>query len=689
MVRAYDKTGLVTAITSFDAAGREEDRTRFSYDPCGLVVLAENKASRVEYIRDKNGRVVEEDINGRRVKSRYDACGRRVERRVFSGLDRPEATRIGEHIARYAYDPTGLVEHIAIGAHEPLEIYRDGLGREVARLSKAGFRLDQAFDPVGQLTQQSFGRQTGEPYHRRYAWDRAGAPTSIDDVIWGEARYSYDGNGQVSAAASSDGHGERFAYDGARNLVGASATGQERRHWSRFDGHAVDEAGRGPEAGWQLTPGGVVEAARGPRGERVFLAHDACGRVVERRVERDGFRPKVWHYQWDALDRLIGCVTPDGARWTYAYDPFGRRLSKARRLREAELAWARMRFTEAFQRSGLGDAGLLAAAPQRPEGARSDGLPVVGRAYAYDGDQIIEDAPLRLGGEAIWAEATRWHYELETFRPLAKEDPDGTLSYIVADHLGTPRDIVSEQGTLVWSARYSTWGVLIGVFTPPAASHDDDLRRTQGRFGHTGYYGALSLAEDPHALAAVCPLRFPGQWQDEETGLYYNRHRHYDPLAAQYVSPDPIGLGGGDRPQGYVERPGVWTDPLGLKSTPSLPAFDGKTTHGMLRLNEGGADIPLRSDSKIPGYQNYPSSGHVEGKAAIIIRENNSTGGTVWHNNTNGTCGFCRSNVPTLLPEGSTLTIIPPEGAVAGNAQATIAPSTIIGNSAIPKIPQR
>ena len=32
-----------------------------------------------------------------------------------------------------------------------------------------------------------------------------------------------------------------------------------------------------------------------------------------------------------------------------------------------------------------------------------------------------------------------------------------------------------------------------------------------------------------------------------------NRHRYYDPLTAQYVSPDPAGLAGGYRPLGYVE----------------------------------------------------------------------------------------------------------------------------------------
>ncbi|WP_317246743.1 MULTISPECIES: RHS repeat-associated core domain-containing protein [Pseudomonas chlororaphis group] len=62
----------------------------------------------------------------------------------------------------------------------------------------------------------------------------------------------------------------------------------------------------------------------------------------------------------------------------------------------------------------------------------------------------------------------------------------------------------------------------------------------------------------------TCPIRFPGQYYDEESGLHYNRHRYYDPETAQYLSPDPLGLGGGTRPQGYVDNPLSWVDPLGL-----------------------------------------------------------------------------------------------------------------------------
>lgn len=40
-------------------------------------------------------------------------------------------------------------------------------------------------------------------------------------------------------------------------------------------------------------------------------------------------------------------------------------------------------------------------------------------------------------------------------------------------------------------------------------------------------------------------LRYPGQYFDSWTGLYYNWNRHYHPGTGKYVSGDPMGLAGG------------------------------------------------------------------------------------------------------------------------------------------------
>ena len=70
-------------------------------------------------------------------------------------------------------------------------------------------------------------------------------------------------------------------------------------------------------------------------------------------------------------------------------------------------------------------------------------------------------------------------------------------------------------------------------------------------------FGSLALKDDPEAIDAlqICPIRFQGQWEDGETGLSYNRFRHYEAALGQYASPDPIGILGGTRQQGYVSHP--------------------------------------------------------------------------------------------------------------------------------------
>lgn len=68
-----------------------------------------------------------------------------------------------------------------------------------------------------------------------------------------------------------------------------------------------------------------------------------------------------------------------------------------------------------------------------------------------------------------------------------------------------------------------------------------------------------------HPSGASTPLRFPGQYDDPETGLHYNNQRYYDPVTGAYLSPDPLGLAPSPNPHAYVPNPHVLTDPLGLE----------------------------------------------------------------------------------------------------------------------------
>jgi RHS repeat-associated protein len=60
------------------------------------------------------------------------------------------------------------------------------------------------------------------------------------------------------------------------------------------------------------------------------------------------------------------------------------------------------------------------------------------------------------------------------------------------------------------------------------------------------------------------PIRLQGQYDDEETGLHYTRHRYYDPAVGQFISEDPIRLLGGLNLHAYAANTIGWVDPLGL-----------------------------------------------------------------------------------------------------------------------------
>ncbi|WP_077709460.1 polymorphic toxin type 34 domain-containing protein, partial [Escherichia coli] len=103
------------------------------------------------------------------------------------------------------------------------------------------------------------------------------------------------------------------------------------------------------------------------------------------------------------------------------------------------------------------------------------------------------------------------------------------------DHRGLPLALISKEGTTEWCAEYDEWGNLLNE-------------------------------ENPHQLQQL--IRLPGQQYDEESGLYYNRHRYYDPLQGRYITQDPIGLKGGWNFYQYPLNPVTNTDPLGLEVFP-------------------------------------------------------------------------------------------------------------------------
>ncbi|MCL4748113.1 MAG: RHS repeat-associated core domain-containing protein, partial [Burkholderiaceae bacterium] len=126
---------------------------------------------------------------------------------------------------------------------------------------------------------------------------------------------------------------------------------------------------------------------------------------------------------------------------------------------------------------------------------------------------------------------------------------------IHGDHLGTPLAITDSQQRVIWLADYDAFGraqvrsLPRNLLTPKASG--------------------TSLIGTAHATSPDRPfefhLRFAGQYEDIETGWHYNWHRYYDPETGRYLTPDPIGIRGGNNSYAYVGNdPFGAVDPDGL-----------------------------------------------------------------------------------------------------------------------------
>ena len=156
----------------------------------------------------------------------------------------------------------------------------------------------------------------------------------------------------------------------------------------------------------------------------------------------------------------------------------------------------------------------------------------------------------RAGAEEQPSDVTAWLFDGDSFTPLAKFI-DGRSYTIISDHIGAPSAMVAQNGETVW-------GMELDLYGRP-------IKRDGG---------------------GKCPFRFPGQYEDDETGLYYNRFRYYDPESGMYTQSDPIGLEGGNPTlYGYVRDPNKWIDPFGLVQHHLIPQEMLRNLGFMRQLN--------------------------------------------------------------------------------------------------------
>ncbi|GIM77861.1 hypothetical protein Aau02nite_78020 [Amorphoplanes auranticolor] len=404
---AYTDAAGTTTHYRYDALGRVVERrvgdrvTRLGYDAAGLVESVAGPDATVRFERDAEGRVTAETINGRTVRTSYD--GARVAARTT-----PSGRR-----SRWTYDAQGRPESLATGAHL-LRFEHDAAGREISRAIGDLVALRQSFDAAGRLAVQHIADAT----EQGFSYDAADRITAI-----GDRSFSTDDTGRIRTVTGAAGETEHYEYDEAGNLIG---TGRDR---------------------WELDGTMLV------RSDDATFDYDGKGRLV-RRADTTG----TWEFTWDAEDRMTGVTTPDGDRWHYLYDGFGRRITKRR----------------------LG----------------ADGRVLAEVHFAWSGDLLLE--------QSDGTTTTTWDYRPDGSAPVAQTDDDA-LHAVITDTVGTPTHLVTPGGALSWWSRGDLWGRSRQTgSTPlrfPGQYHDAETGLHYNRFRYYDPATARYVSPDPLGLS--------------------------------------------------------------------------------------------------------------------------------------------------------------------------------------------
>ena len=280
-----------------------------------------------------------------------------------------------------------------------------------------------------------------------------------------------------------------------------------------------------------MIPPAVSVSGKGWRGETRDYDYDGASRLtnVQSLSNPESFiydalgNRQNGNAQFDAANR----ITQDN-NFTYTYDINGNRTEKVNKL------------TGEVERYSYNSLDQLIRYRVYPD---NNTATVATVDYTYDygplGRRWSKQNTLAAGAtQFYWSGAnligennggTVRRYLLEGVTPTGFVE-NGQVYHYLKDHLGTAHEIVDESGDTLWQGDYTSFG---------------EVAET------------INLVDNN--------LRFAGQYQDQESGLYYNYFRYYDPELGRYITSDPIGLNGGMNTYLYANvNPLIYADPYGL-----------------------------------------------------------------------------------------------------------------------------
>ncbi|SEL46706.1 RHS repeat-associated core domain-containing protein, partial [Variovorax sp. YR750] len=565
----------------FDPLGRLSERRageqseRFAYDRNGRLLEATNSDARLQWFYDPAGNLTREHhhyVERKRTavwQHRYDELNQRI------ATVRPDG-----HVTQWLTYGSGHVHGLMVDGQNILDFERDDLHREIAREQGNGLSQRQKYDPAGRLLEQQISRtkpgviESIAGIRRSYSYDKAGQLVGIGDSRRGNLSYRYDPVGRLLEANSRLGR-ETFAFDPAGNIVDPPATNDALRHPASklLDNLLKNYAG-------------------------TSYRYDERGNMTERM--RNGWRTV---FAWDSFNRMTAATDQSGITTTFSYDALGRRLSKSSGETTTLFGWDGdvLAFESTQSRSAIEEGGEHGWSVHYIHEANSFvPLVQVRRASAMALSETTDAKALMEANGGVYdiEQDPLWNGE-QRHVPRAFDRKE--MAFYQCDHLGTPQELTDHGGSVAWSAQYKAWG---------------EARE--------------AISEAGRRAGFRNPIRFQGQYWDEETGLHYNRYRYYEPRLGRFLSRDPMGLLGGTNTHAYSLNPTEWVDPLGLSARKPQCPINGAAIY---------ADKRARIEALIAQHD-YADAGHINsnpqipgGVSGAILNERTTglpTGGK-WH----------------------------------------------------------
>jgi RHS repeat-associated protein len=535
----YDMAGRLRALTN--PLGEE---TRYHHDPWGQLV-AVSRAVGTPYEATE--------------KRKYDAAGRVI-----------EITDPRGNASLRTYDDFGNLLYRA-NPDGGMRMYRhNASGQVIARVDESGVITRFDYDEQGRLVgvgpfhfsattkirYDEKGRRVEEDgLHQvtRLTYDRE--DRVIEKVVTLKdlgrtytTAYRYDHRGRLVEKTLPGGEILRFRYNQSGDVVHV-----DRKRWLRdqalVESMTLDRAGR--ISALEFANGAYMRMDYGPLGRLSVLEtshtgtsryrYDALGRLVA--IETAGEERR---YTYDPQGHLTGVWTGAGET-TWRYDLNGNRLSQ--NMNGDVIKYAYDRGSNRLLRAGNEEYRYDATGKTLQKGEMKLEYNAGGRlARVYQGERLIAEYGYNTEGERIrktvhkegGSEVTWFLYE--NGKIVGEVTAEGKVSRQYIYHGVRPLLVSDSSGMAAIESDFR--------YTPAAASPLDEAEHHAIDLAPFGAF----LGERPNGYMN---LRMPGQYSDEETGLYYNLFRDYDPDAGRYLTPDPLGEMAGLNGFSYVN-----SDPL-------------------------------------------------------------------------------------------------------------------------------